>query len=161
MAALNASTGSNRLFYHSDRLSSVNGLTNQGGTLIEGYMYDPYGKQTVIVNPVLGGPVDFSGSDMWTVGGASTVYNTNMFTGQRFDAETGLDYYKARYYQVDLGRFISRDPAKADSNLYRYVGNGPTDEDGSNGPPRWSYCHLQLKWYGEDFLGGIMDLQCS
>ena len=55
VAALNASTGSNRLFYHSDRLSSVYGLTNQGGTLIEGYMYDPYGKQTVIVNPCWAG----------------------------------------------------------------------------------------------------------
>jgi len=50
------------------------------------------------------------------------------FTGQEFDEETGLSYYDARYYNPELGRFISVDPAgldASDANFYRYVNNNP------------------------------------
>ena len=53
------------------------------------------------------------------------------------DAETGLYYYRARYYDPAIGRFISADPigfAGGDANLYRYVGNSPvnwTDPSGN------------------------------
>ena len=33
-----------------------------------------------------------------------------MFTGRRFDAETELYYYRARYYEPKLGRFLQTDP---------------------------------------------------
>ena len=51
------------------------------------------------------------------------------YTGREYDAETGLYYYRARYYDPTTGRFIAQDPrgfAAGDANLYRYVGNGPT-----------------------------------
>lgn len=50
-----------------------------------------------------------------------------MFTGRRLDTETGLHYYRYRYYSADLGRFISTDPIGYFSgmNLYKYVGNNP------------------------------------
>ena len=35
---------------------------------------------------------------------------TAMFAGKRLDAETGLYYFKMRYYDPDIGRFISPDP---------------------------------------------------
>jgi len=49
------------------------------------------------------------------------------FTGREWDPETGLYYYRARYFDPDLGRFISEDPAghSADSNFFVYVGNNP------------------------------------
>jgi len=50
------------------------------------------------------------------------------FTGRELDSETGLYYYRARYYDPKLGRFMSEDPLRfdaGDTNLYRYVGNGP------------------------------------
>jgi RHS repeat-associated protein len=58
--------------------------------------------------------------------GASTAGYA--FTGREWDPETGLYYYRARYYDPKIGRFISDDPiglAGGDVNLYAYVGNRP------------------------------------
>jgi RHS repeat-associated protein len=57
------------------------------------------------------------------------------FTGRRFDAETGLYYYRARYYTPGLGRFMQMGPigTKDDLNLYAYVGNDPLDKTDSSG----------------------------
>jgi RHS repeat-associated protein len=59
-----------------------------------------------------------------------------LFQGREFDAEIALYYYRARYYDPALGRFISQDPmgfAAGDANLYRFVKNSPlngTDPSG-------------------------------
>ncbi|MEJ7595477.1 MAG: RHS repeat-associated core domain-containing protein, partial [Planctomycetaceae bacterium] len=48
------------------------------------------------------------------------------YTGREPDAATGLIYYRARWFDPQLGRFISEDPigfAAGDANLSRYVGN--------------------------------------
>ncbi len=61
---------------------------------------------------------------------------THGFTGRQYDEETGLYYYRARYYDPGVGRFIERDPisfAGGDVNLYGYVQNNPinlTDPSG-------------------------------
>lgn len=56
------------------------------------------------------------------------------FTGKERDAETGLDYFVARYYGSNLGRFMTPDPQFVQSrmfgdpqswNLYGYVRNNP------------------------------------
>jgi RHS repeat-associated protein/uncharacterized delta-60 repeat protein len=52
------------------------------------------------------------------------------YTGREMDPETGLYFYRARYYEPTIGRFISQDPLEfdgGDSNLYRYVSNGPAN----------------------------------
>ena len=60
------------------------------------------------------------------------------FTGREFDSETGLMYYRARYYDPQMGRFLSEDPigfGGGDSNLSRYVLNSPygyRDPSGKN-----------------------------
>ena len=56
------------------------------------------------------------------------------YTGREPD-ETGLVYYRARYYDPTIGRFISKDPAGMPDgvNRYAYVGNNPinfTDPEG-------------------------------
>jgi len=58
------------------------------------------------------------------------------FTGRDRDRESGLQYYRARYYDPKTGNFISQNPigfAAGDANLYRYVGNGPTNERDPSG----------------------------
>ena len=53
--------------------------------------------------------------------------NSFRYTGREFDSETGLYYYRARYYDPEVGRFLSEDPIGFDGgiNFYSYVGNNP------------------------------------
>ena len=122
-------TAVDRHFYSNNTLYHVYGLTDESGNLIEAYQYDAYGKQTVITDGNDGDTiVNFGANDVRTVGGNSTVNNPYMYTGQRFDPETGLMYYKNRYMSTDLGRFLSRDPIGYEGgiNLYEYANSEPT-----------------------------------
>ena len=57
-----------------------------------------------------------------------TITNPFQYTGREFDSETGLYYYRARYYDLSIGRFISEDPIGFEgsgTNFYAYVHNDP------------------------------------
>jgi RHS repeat-associated protein len=57
----------------------------------------------------------------------SDANNPYLFTGRSYDTETGLYYYRARYYAYDIGRFLQTDPEGFldGLNLYTYVGSNP------------------------------------
>ena len=115
-----------RIYYLSDANFNVTALVNAAsGNVVERYLYTPYGTVTVL------DPDDFS------VEAGGTAYdNTTLYTGRESDPETGLMYYRARYYHSELGRFVSRDPMRYDAedlNLYRYVGSSPLDESDPQG----------------------------
>ncbi|WP_168196763.1 RHS repeat-associated core domain-containing protein [Brevundimonas sp. M20] len=85
-----------------------------------------------------GSVIATSGSDGQTVGtatysphgeGAPPAQSPFGYTGRQYDPETGLYYYRARYYSPYLGTFLSMDPigTKDDPNLYIYVGLDPTN----------------------------------
>jgi RHS repeat-associated protein len=70
-----------------------------------------------------------------------TMPGTYGFTGQRADGATGLDYYKARYYDPLAGQFTSADTnGQAGLNRYAYVGGNPESRTDPTGqmyaPPR-------------------------
>src|ERR1035441_5370837 len=59
---------------------------------------------------------------------SANFYNAYTYSGREWDRETGLYYYRARYYDPMEGRFVSKDPisfAGGDVNLYGYVKNNP------------------------------------
>jgi len=61
----------------------------------------------------------------------SVIGNTWLYTGQQFDEESGLYFYRVRFYKSDLGRFVQRDPLHRRSamNLYQYVAGNPVNMD--------------------------------
>src|SRR5947207_1013822 len=93
-------------YYEADGLGTITSLSNSSGALAKTYIYDSFGRL-------------FSSS-----GPASNPYG---FTGRELDSETGLQYYRARYYDPAIGRFLSEDPIRfqAGMNFYAYVGNSP------------------------------------
>ncbi len=103
--------------------------------------------------------VDGAGRRQAEEGVASHFGNPFLFTGREYDAETGLYYYRGRYYSPALGKFINRDPVgyrAGDANLYQYVRDNPltrTDPTGMatvNPPPPpggWNLGNIGT-WYG-------------
>src|SRR5690348_8334070 len=94
-------------FYEQDGLGSITSLSNAAGALAQTYTYDSFGNTT-----------NSSGS----------LTNFFRYTGREFDTETGLYYYRARYYDPVNGRFLSQDPENftAGPNFYAYAFNSPT-----------------------------------
>ena len=91
-------------FLHVDGLGSVVASTNTAGAVVDVWRYGPWGEPE----------------------SARPGYS---FTGREFDTGLGLYYYRARYYDPQLGRFISEDPIRwlGGINLYAYVENDPTN----------------------------------
>jgi RHS repeat-associated protein len=91
-----------------ERQGSVVDLVDEHGVVLNHFVYDGFGSRT----------------------GSSGAEFRFGYTGREKDGETGLYYYRARYYDPKVGRFISEDPigfAAGDTNLYRYVGNNSTN----------------------------------
>jgi RHS repeat-associated protein len=93
--------GGTRTYWHADGLGSLVRSTTATGAVATYQDYEAFGK-----------------------GGPPTDYT---FTGREFDSESGLLYYRARYYDPKIGRFISEDPIGffGGENFYSYVRNRP------------------------------------
>ncbi len=111
-------------FYHDDALGSIAGLTDAAGGVVRSYAYDTWGQPaertaSSTADPPAGlapaGPGSRPGARL-RAGGlaphaeATGPANPFLFAGREFDAETGLYYLRARYYDPAVGRFISSDP---------------------------------------------------
>ena len=71
-------------------------------------------------------------ADFTDIGGKSGFF----YVGQEYDATTGLQYSRARYYDPVSSEFISQDPlgfAGGDTNLYRRAGNSPANATDPSG----------------------------
>lgn len=125
--------GGQTYYYHQNNLWSVEAITNGAGVVVERYSYDAYGRASVFTASGVPIPPSAWGTPH------SVIFNPWMFTGRQLDEETGLHFYRARYFDPKQGRFITRDPIgnwgdKANAgNAYSYVGNNPqrfTDPSG-------------------------------
>jgi RHS repeat-associated protein len=101
-----------------DLLYRTTALTNAVSDIVETYDTDAYGN-TLIFNDA------GTGGDWWADDATQTgdPINAYIFTGRRYDPETEIYYYRARYYDPSQGRFISRDPFGYvdDLSMYAYV----------------------------------------
>lgn len=95
-------------YYEQDGVGSATSLTNAVAAIAQTYSYKTFG-----------GIITSSG----------TLTNPIQYTGREFDSETDLHYYRARYYDAGVGRFLSEDEVGSDegADLYVYVGNSPID----------------------------------
>jgi RHS repeat-associated protein len=98
--------GTNTYYYHADGLGSITALSNASGAIVQTYSYDSFGN-------------------MMATGSISQPFT---YTGREYDSETGMYFYRARYYDPKVGRFVTKDPIGFegdDVNLYAYVSNDP------------------------------------
>lgn len=144
--------GDNTLYYTTDANWNVTALVDAAtGAVVERYMYDAYGKVTIL-DGTTGGQTEWA-TDADQI---SDVANDILFAGYRFNSETGLYHVRNRQYHPTLGRWIERDPAGYldGPNLYTYCRaspNGGTDPFGLT----------QYTWQADQEpldLGGDFDL---
>ena len=135
--------GARFLYYTPDQINTTRVVTDQAGTVVYSAAHDPYGgiQQT------------------WV----STYDPMLKFSGKERDAESGLDYFGARYYDKNQYRFISVDPSTSPNealyhpqlfNLFSYCRNNPITflDPGGN-----ASFHFVIKVvyvpYGHDWVG--------
>ncbi len=92
-----------KTYFHSNHQGSVIAISDNAGVVVAQFKYSPFGEA-----PTMSG-------------------TTHGYTGQRYDSETGLYYYKMRMYSPKLGRFLQPDPLGYSSglNLYQYASSSP------------------------------------
>ena len=124
-------------YYITDHLGSPNMVVDDDGIILEKTDYLPYGK------------INYE---------ESSINNDYGFTGKEKDEEIGLNYFEQRYYDSDLGKFVSVDPVLLNPqntdklqkvlanpqllNSYSYTANNPVRYVDPNG-----------KWWKEVITG--------
>ncbi len=97
------------VYVHTDHLGSVVAESNSAGKITKRFHYKPFGESIETQQDDVG------------------------YSAHKFDADLGLSYMQARYYDPVLGRFYSNDPvgftgAVNTFNRYSYVGNNPVNK---------------------------------
>jgi RHS repeat-associated protein len=125
---ISAVRGTDTHYYHYNGIGSVTNLTDNGGNLIQSYIYDAFGNILQVDSYLKG---------------KQTVTNPYRFSTKEYNSKSGLIYFGARYYDPRIGRFVTKDPfpwtpdelgtffpdptgfAVGDVNLYTYCWNSP------------------------------------
>ena len=97
-------TETSQYYYHTDHLGTVEAVTDASGTEVWSANYSAFGE---------------------LLGTTGSLDQEAVYTGKDYDDEVGLYYFNARWYDPELGRFISEDPAQDGVNWYVYVSNNP------------------------------------
>ncbi|MBM3436957.1 MAG: RHS repeat-associated core domain-containing protein, partial [Bacteroidetes bacterium] len=100
--------GGQKYFFHEDDLGSPVKITNAIGNVANEYEYDAFGE---------------------ILQENETVSQPFRFTGREYDSESDLYYYRARYYNQESGRYLSKDPwgMVNGPNTYLYTLSNPVN----------------------------------
>lgn len=96
-------------YYHTDQIGTPRELTSTDGQIVWRARYEAWGKMLT--------PGQQSNTE--------SIHQPLRFQGQYYDDETGLHYNRYRYYDPDIGRFITQDPIglSGGNNAYQYAPN--------------------------------------
>lgn len=127
-----------------DHLGTIRDVVADARTVLNHLQYDSFGHLIFESNPL--------------------VESRYQFTGREFDEDVGLHYYRARFYDAVIGRFISEDIIRfpdAGSNFFGYVNNSPllyTDSSGTTpklAPLVWLYKYCTKGYANRKFCTEI------
>ncbi len=126
--------GGQRYTYHFDNIGNTVSMTDDSQKVVNKYAYDEFGKALSV---------------------SETTPNSFRYVGKYgvMDEGNGLLYMRARYYDVENGRFISKDPLGfngGDLNLYEYVGGNPVTSIDPTGL-KWAQV-----WHAFDVSVGLL-----
>jgi len=101
------------LYYHSDHLGSPHMLTNAAGFVVEHRRHASYGATAAVLD-ANGRPLPSASDDV-------------AFTGKNSSRSSGLVYFGARFYDPEIGMFLTPDPQAQFASPYLYGGGNPVD----------------------------------
>ena len=120
----------NQYYYLTNPSGDIVGITDSKCDLIATYTYDEWGKLLSIET------AEENNSEQLKI----AEINPLRYRGYYYDNETGYYYLQSRYYDPELGRFISADDFnylntnnKLSINAYIYCNNNPTSKYDSDG----------------------------
>ena len=124
-----------------DILGNITGILDREGKSIVKYKYDGWGNHVVL---------DGNGAKLTAENCTATnkvgILNPFRYRSYYYDTETGLYFLKTRYYDPEVGRFITIDDISylaLDTinglNLYAYCGNNPVMRTDSQGTSWWDW----------------------
>jgi RHS repeat-associated protein len=118
-----------------DSIGTVTDVADGNGSIKQTYLYSAFGRLLKVV--------DGAGSDISSSPNLRLPFG---FTGREYDSESGLYFYRARYFSPEIGRFLQQDPdpgvienPNTINNRYSYAGNNPLDRRDPSG----------MSWFGE------------
>ena len=126
LSGSSVSSENGNYLYRKNLFGDIIGIIDESGALVYEYAYSAFGKSDKEVETGIG------------------AKNPFRYRGYYYDTETGLYYLKSRYYDPEVGRFITiddtsyLDPDTINGlNLYAYCGNNPVMRVDENGNSWW------------------------
>ena len=139
-------------FYRKDAQGNIAAILDSNENVVVKYKYDAWGNHAVLYLNKVNDKEQYSEADEaafdenYAKNKTLAELNPFRYRGYYYDAETGLYFLKTRYYDPEVGRFITIDdisyidPETINGlNLYAYCGNNPVMRVDENGTSFWDW----------------------